>query len=815
MIDPKPIAFASLLLLMLLPAPETFAEKTAPIPGINLSIEVSMGGVSLGAYQGGYLYGQALAHEREEEKEEEKGQSARVGGEYHILTGASAGAINTMGGLFYAFHKQPEDGSSPYKQWLGIGWGNLLQKPANGNNLLSTEAIKAALDSVLDFALAKPDKELDVRKTVWLGFASTRFFPRELRLGKIKSRKLDEKFVIGMQWISGNLARKCGCDTSGCWRAWTEIDQSANLPAKLFLYFGRFGTDKALIRGNLRNLVLASSAFPVAFPRHKLDLRLIDNLDIPWYGRMHGKAMGAADSPAELQIHTGTTDTSKNLLRYRFANRLAHGKTYVDSVPEFSDGGLFENEPLNLARKIHEDLIRKGYRDGEPANALRFLRPMHYNPLFAEGNEESLNRSRISDWIDFLGERRSDGAAAREVNEFIEKVVIRPESIHMSTTNLPLAGEHITHFSAFMRQEFRDFDFAVGLHDALCGEAGTAPKCDMDSITLLLSAKADSTWLARVRILTTVIGKIYASRTDSNGPDSPKPAGFTQSAELSRRASRTIDTIQKELIRDTSSPDAPFRSVLEGSLNRLRHSLNAHADLDDESSAELFEHFAEGYGRAADEAANRLWGPRDPPLGRTFPTYRAGTLGGGALQRNVADSIYAAAGALVGADDLGFKQALLYPLAVYHARVAMGIGWGATPTFHTRFFQIEGATGGFRAHLGIPILPSIAPFVVELGGHFADQDVGRCSARLYLENNWSWWGQIATGVALESKVDASIWNFWPRAELLIADVLVLGMDFNDPLSQASEDFIGKWRRPALSAGLRVGFDPVAVVKAWF
>ncbi|MEK7393566.1 MAG: patatin-like phospholipase family protein, partial [Fibrobacterota bacterium] len=71
-------------------------------------LQVSSGGVSLGSYQAGYLKGRLETTQEEDT------------GKFVILTGASAGSINSIASLYHVFHTTRD--YEPFEEWIKIGW---------------------------------------------------------------------------------------------------------------------------------------------------------------------------------------------------------------------------------------------------------------------------------------------------------------------------------------------------------------------------------------------------------------------------------------------------------------------------------------------------------------------------------------------------------------------------------------------------------------------------------------------------------------------------------------------------------------------
>jgi Patatin-like phospholipase len=772
----------------------SFAQAASPSPTgqpematqEKSGIEVSSGGVSLGSYQGGYLYACALAR--------------RDSSAYRILTGASAGAINMLGGLFYCYHK-PRPGWTPYKAWLGLGWDDLLQKDLSDGHLFSVAAIEAQLDPILDSLLLPPDTGTPLPKAVWLGFATTRFFPRYLKNGSLSSPKMDEKITVGLQWLpKANRACRDVPGTGGCWRAWTAVNDTLHHRSpQLFLDFGKYGSDGNLIRKHLKDLALASSAFPVAFERHAVQMVLLDaGKSHTAYARI-GKVWSDSEfHPLQMDSDTAHVDDS-TLAMLRTGDR-AYGRWNEAANPTFSDGGLFENEPLNLASKIHRYLLDEGQIPAQ-VGKISFVSPSHYDKAFTDTSIALIRRSYLDEWYLFYLVRHPEAQDKKEVTRFLEESDICDTTLKMSTTSLPLAGEHFAHFSAFFKKEYRDFDFAVGMRDGFRNSFPNATdKEAMDSSLKLLSAAEEASLRTNLAYLWPLVDRVYRITEKAHQDVRKELAAMKQDASrdsVSERDPRQeilqkmIDSIKKiqgenpHVDQDQKLPEDLFIRVVNGSLERLKGTLKALKQSEKEEASDQFSNFLNGY--------------------------TAGHLGDKALLRkSMADQIYLGGIDLLEKDELGPQDAFLVPLALYHARALLGLSLGAVPDFHTPYARIDGSNQGFRFLQGIPF--GHVPLGFEVGEHFLPQlVVVRHNLNLFGEFGYSWFLLMNLGIGLESSFDMSRLFFWPRADLIFGDILTFGFDFHHRDNRYLQE-IGEGWMPTLSIGSRVGFNMFTVMK---
>jgi hypothetical protein len=782
----------------------------------SLSIEVSSGGVSLGSYQGGYLLAKTLCN--------------RDSAAYRILTGASAGAINMLGGLYYCFHDanphpnpHPNHDSAwtPYTAWLNVGWEALMPERPHGGHLFTTDSIEKILDPIITHALSAPNRTSGSPKVVWLGFAITRFHGRTLKAkaGELTSPKMDEKIVIGIQWLAkGNPACPDSGKNGGCWRAWTEVNRAwgKNSPQP-FLDFGPNGTDPLVIARNLRDLALASSAFPVAFPRHGVRLALLDtgkNTDrYAECGKAFPDSMSTLAACPGYRATFDPADSGDHVFLKLPTGDSAYGKWRGSEFPSFSDGGIFENEPLHLAQRIRE-LLQDSYPALKSVSSAGFVLPLRYDTSFSKPADIRIDRSEFSEWSVFWVNRQSEAQGQMEVSRFLEQCDYPKGKFKLSKTSLPLAGEHFLHFSAFFRREFRDFDFTVGLRDGFQQNMGESlsDKERLDSAQALLRPLGDGI-AADLGYLWKEIDSVQSALAGTKGPPKRNPivsnmlrfvpfagadSGIDSASAALRRDYKSLDPILDRLSHGDPARSGPerLRSVLRGSLKRMQGTLEDRAKAKEETDGDRFESFSEGYATPV---------RRTCPVGRAAKNVRLQPVDSTYfLGRSIADSVYQGVIDLIVSDDVGIGNSILYPFALYHARAGIGFATGAVPSFHTPYIRIDGAKTGFRLMQGLPLLSS--RIGTELGLHFlAGRIASRFEAHGYLEFSWFWWLGGDVGVGLETPADYRNCWVWPRADLVFGDILTIGMDFQDGSNLFSRG-VRVHALPVFSIGSRIGFD---------
>lgn len=605
----------------------------------QVEVVVSSGGVSLGNYQGGYL----LANQ---EVVKSHADGAKV------FTGASAGSINSLAGMYYVFHKgEPYD---PFAEWLNIGWSELTRDPNGSINrdrsLFTTWKIEAALDEVISRLLATPTRS--ERFPVRVGFAMTRFLPPVLN-NSLGVRKSDDKIIVGANWLP-----KCPDEKfpNGCYRFWSEpilgINQGLPQP---FLWFGKYGTDTALIRSNLKKLVLASAAFPVAFQPQGLKLYSMEGRAFEAVRCYVGDRCLMDSIPAGLVIRRMRGQPNEALLDTLPELFDEDWGRWAKGPVKYSDGGLFDNQPLALALNVMTNLDVLYPEGKSDLSRIDMILPTNY-PV--KQPDQKVYRGMIEEWMLYLTSRQPD-KSEHELMRGLESKLLNDSMIHVNKTSLPLASEHFQHFSGFFEREFREFDFLMGYIDGIRGRQ-TQEKCFhpswMDSV-LQTSAFQD---------LMNDTSSLWA--TDSVSLD---------------RAERRIEHV-KALVEEGRSTQnehvQAIMTVLLGSLERLKQTNRAHLSGERDGDSDRYEHFLDGMNTPS-------------PLSKDYGGY--------------SDSLYLQLAKMYGNDAYGTGSALLNPATLFLLRDGFVFGFGEKPTWAPPYLKVEASTRGITFLQGHPVPKNI------------------------------------------------------------------------------------------------------------
>jgi len=394
---------------------ELAASAAAPASPAKYSLTVS-GGVSLGAYQAGFLYYVLAANQVN------SGRAA----ELKIATGASAGSVNSLMSLRYACGGLPLDPRQSLfaRVWLPLGFRELYRPR-------EVQALGAFSRSAFEEGAALIEEELrgglPAGCDVVLGVAVTRVKPRELKLagGRTTIPRTVEKFVLRIQGRGpGKMPR---------FTNYLDLDSQAEQPAL------PEGPDGTLAFEDVRDLLLASGAFPVAFPPQPVHLCM---------------AVTRGKSPPFCRPSEAT------------------------AVP-FIDGGVFDNDPLRLAAQVASGGLEAGPRGlrfrelglregGRPPPEVEFAFVSADARTYPEGRGRPA-AARSDSLVSLLGDELGafvSTARTKELDLLLTEYPHVSEALIYPQRHYPAASEPMFAFFGFFERSLRDFDFTLGMYEA-------------------------------------------------------------------------------------------------------------------------------------------------------------------------------------------------------------------------------------------------------------------------------------------------------------------------------------------------------------
>jgi predicted acylesterase/phospholipase RssA len=399
---------------------------------------VSSGAVSLGSYQAGYHYYSVEWLKLNREKFDVK-----------IVTGASAGAINalfTVLSLADTIHSV-DTASLFYKAWIPVGIEH-FKGCSDPRGFFNRSRMNSIADTVIDSMFHKvQEKALNSNKLdLVMAIAVNRNEPIFEKLGEFNIPRSKDAFVIKVdkkEYKPIEFSNYYYQDLNLLWN---------------FLPLKKSGTTTNQDNKNiLKSLIYSSSAFPLAFPPY-------DNLSVM---TINPNQCLTRLSESELQ--------QKDIWEYALNECNASV-----SHPSFSDGGLYNNEPIRLAYKLVSDGLNK--------------MDNHYrwNQILSRSNDEAVNKHLLFAYLNpdnkvypkykvlkqhkpgniidiikydfpqvFEASRKNELYTLLEENDFIEKQLIATQNY------LGQMSGYFGSFFGFFDIGFRKYDFYVGMYDAV------------------------------------------------------------------------------------------------------------------------------------------------------------------------------------------------------------------------------------------------------------------------------------------------------------------------------------------------------------
>jgi len=306
-------------------------SKTEPN---RYSLAIS-GGASKGAYEAGLIWGMI-----EVARQLKNARGWSLGGEprpleIESIAGTSAGGINTvLSAMAWSVNPENEGGFKNRMDenifrdvWLSPDVNRLLPPEANSSQYLHDDAVLSRKDLVaVSRELQKKWRQPGTFKQgmrLSLGVTATRVEPDTMRISGIAVN--NQRFFIPFEMQTAK-------DGSARFRFQPEDYPLLIDPAMILLPWSGDAAPFTISDQQIENILLTTSAFPIGFGRRRLQYcrktYLPDKADI------------AADSDM-------TSEGSYN-------KELLCPDGYELTEAEFADGGLFDNLPIGLARKLSE-----------------------------------------------------------------------------------------------------------------------------------------------------------------------------------------------------------------------------------------------------------------------------------------------------------------------------------------------------------------------------------------------------------------------------------------------------------------------------
>lgn len=417
---------------------DTVTRHTIPV------VFTASGGISLGAYQAGVTW--ALVSFMRAANADTTYRIRHKLPEFRLdaTTGASAGNVNALISAIEwceSARRAPEE-SLFWKTWVNVGWQQLF--PDSGrdeaeNGVLDRSFFKTTLYPYIDDRLSGAGASLGC-DGLPLGITLTRVVPRRFELTKQIGART-QRYATVMQVRVDPGAHNA--------LAFRQPDQPLRSHALGALIAPYVKDSNAIDNPTLYRLIEASSAYPVAFGPRMLTYYDAEMLD----------ASGSCRHDFGMPPRCIAPDSAS-----------------------FTDGGVFDNNPLALALDLYSARRRlrnqRSVADGDAGEAPRdsLARAIFIDPDLRRGQRESAE----------LVEERSYGGieamikllqgfvpAARDYElQQLARTMASGEprhDAHISVTDryMPIIGEHLFAFGAFLGRPLREYDFYAGVYDGL------------------------------------------------------------------------------------------------------------------------------------------------------------------------------------------------------------------------------------------------------------------------------------------------------------------------------------------------------------
>jgi hypothetical protein len=408
---------------------EVVEPEALPVP---LAVTVS-GGVSLGAYQAGFLYYLSETIKQNPDLLE-----------FEILTGASAGLINSLLALISVGGDPDPDPTDTefYKTWTELRWNELFDVDEAPVFALSSRKVMHRLGEAIRVSWKEG---IDPSVDIVMGATATRMrsIQTELSKGLTVSRQ-EEKFVFRV--------RGQGPGREPLITNYADPSHVLSQPVLPFhdpdLEGPADGRDNFDI---LMDILFASSSLPLIF----------ESQEIAFCNTEPG---GVSEDRIEDQLRCEEPD----------------------HIGEFADGALLDKWPLRLAYRtsraglIRDQEGRLSWRDvpdldrSEPPDDQLFFLYIDpddaaYPPLpppTVEGRGGEPEEVGLFKQLGLFFGGYLVSTQAKELYTLVEEHPDVREQMNLASRDLPSASGLLANFFGFFDREFRRYDFFLGMRDA-------------------------------------------------------------------------------------------------------------------------------------------------------------------------------------------------------------------------------------------------------------------------------------------------------------------------------------------------------------
>ncbi len=416
-----------------LPVPEVAETSTETTPRkagpISLAVTVA-GGVSLGAYQGGYLYYLTETAKRNPDLFAPR-----------LVTGASAGMVNTLLTVLAMGTPEPQspEESLFFRVWNEMRYDELLDVEEAPPQALSSRAVLERLaEEIEEVWNAGLSEDLDMV----LGASTTRLKSHHLEISEgFKVSKPQEKFIFRIRGRGRGKRPEVS----------NYIDKSYGLEQPLLPFAHPDHVDPLTGRTNfsvLRQILFASSAIPIVFLPQRIDYCM-----------------------------TSPDDTSPALeTALRDCPRPTHSDLFVD-------GAIVDRKPLRMAHRIASSSLHQteagiewletpDLQHGTLPDDVFFLYIDPSTTAFPEAPENDTDpvmveqAERLFRTAGKLFKSIFTSTQGKELYTLVEEHPEVRRRIQLARHEFPTMSGLMMNFFGFFDREIRKFDFYLGMRDA-------------------------------------------------------------------------------------------------------------------------------------------------------------------------------------------------------------------------------------------------------------------------------------------------------------------------------------------------------------
>lgn len=401
------------------PPPETPAPSPTPAAPVGprpLSLTIS-GGVSLGSYEAGFLY-----YALETAKRNPKLFDLR------LATGASAGSINALLSVMSACSELDPSPSQSlfYSTWVTVGFRELfVPRDSTALGIFSRRHLSRRVERLEERFRQGLSEACDAV----LGVSVTRLEPKGggQAHNPLSPPRVEERFALRVR------GRGPGREPE----LTNYVDPNYRFGQPMLPENG----GRQVAFSSLRDLLYASSAFPIAFPPVRLAHCVSDA------GVAGGRGPSCPPAKAERDL--------------------------------FLDGGVFDNQPLRFAARLAGAGLRDagGATSWEASPSLDAFRLpdrslfVHFSPdttdyPLPEASSQGRTYDSALDLVENFFEHFVVTARSKELSVLFEE---RPElrsRVVPARRHFPTVSGLLAAFFGFFERDFREFDFYLGMYDA-------------------------------------------------------------------------------------------------------------------------------------------------------------------------------------------------------------------------------------------------------------------------------------------------------------------------------------------------------------